>query len=451
MVHLPRRERSEPATRAAKLRQVVEPLRGAHGDYDRLLDQIGEARLVLIGEASHGTKEFYRERAVITRRLIEEKGFNAVTAEADWPDAFRVNRFVRGLSKDSNADDALASFDRFPRWMWRNKEVLSFVKWLRAHNDRLPDREKVGFYGLDLYCLHTSIDALLKYLVKADPASAAKVRDYFSCLDAFEGDSQVYGSAVALGITESCRREVLKALEAVQARAATYRKLSAGWSAEDHFDAQQNAIAIRDAEEYYRTMFRGRVSSWNLRDQHMARALEAVGSHLEGLGNGAKIVVWAHNSHLGDARATEMGRLGELNLGQLAREHFGKKATKLIGLSTYEGTVTCATDWDDPAQTKEVRPALRESYEALFHQVGPDRFYLNLERHGQDLELPMLERAIGVIYRPETERQSHYFDARLAAQFDAILHFDRTTAVEPLDGVITKRPTSVPDTYPFGE
>jgi erythromycin esterase-like protein len=436
------------------LKGVVRPLSGQSSDYDPLLERIGDARFVLVGEASHGTHEFYRERAQITKRLIKEKGFTAVTAEADWPDAFRVNRYVRGANDDDTALDALGGFQRFPTWMWRNADVLDFIGWLRAHNDQLHARApKVGFYGLDLYSLYTSIEALIEYLDRVDRAAADRVREHYACLDQYAGDTQAYGSAVALGVAESCQTEVVRALDLVQRRAAMFRKSDGRLDAEDHLDAQQNAVVIKNAEEYYRVMFRGRVSSWNLRDEHMARALGTIAAHLEGQGIPAKIVVWAHNSHLGDARATDFGAHGELNLGQLAKERYGKDAFSL-GFTTYAGTVSAASRWDAPVERKVVRPGMRGSYEALFHGLGIDRFYLDLVQHRSVLEAygkTFLERAIGVIYRPDTERMSHYFTASLADQFDAVLHFDQTRAVEPIDRVITWDTREVPETFPFAE
>lgn len=446
------RTRSGQDASLAALRKAVQPLTGGPRDYDALLDRIGNRKLVLIGEASHGTHEFYRERAKITQRLITERGFTAVALEADWPDAFRVNRFVRGGTDDPTAEAALRGFSRFPTWMWRNEVVEQHVTWLREHNRKLPREKRTGIYGLDLYSLHNSIEAVLSYLDRVDPAAAARMRSHYGCFDEYEGNSQAYASAVALGARESCEPEVRQALEAVERSARELRTRSPG-DEEELFSAHQNARLIKNAEEYYRTMFRGRVSSWNLRDQHMAETLIAVANHLESLGREAKIVVWAHNSHLGDARATEMGAHAELNLGQLVRERWGDEALA-IGFSTYEGSVTAASGWDAPAEHKRVRPGLPKSYERLFHELEVPAFYLDLERHGAEVEAhgsALLQRAIGVIYLPETERQSHYFNARLVKQFDVMLHFDRTGAVQPLDQVISWDPRELPDTYPFAE
>jgi erythromycin esterase-like protein len=427
---------STSASVANLIRENLHPLTGTGSDYDPLIQQIGEARFVLIGEASHGTHEFYRERAQITKRLIQERGFTAVAVEADWPDAYRVNRYVQGDKEDAEAIESLAGFKRFPTWMWRNADVLDFIGWLRAHNDaRSFGVNKVGFYGLDLYSLHASIEAVLGYLAKVDPEAAKRARYRYSCFDHFGENAQAYGYAASFDLTESCESEVVSQLVELRRRAGDYASRNGRVAADDFFFAEQNARLVKNAEEYYRSMFRGSVSSWNVRDRHMAETLESLSTHLAMLGQQAKVVVWEHNSHLGDARATEMGQRGELNVGQLVREQHGSSSV-LIGFSTYTGTVTAASDWDAPAERKHVRPALKDSYEALFHEVGIPRFLISLRERDPmafALKEPRLERAIGVIYRPETERQSHYFYAQLPDQFDALLHFDQTRAVEPLE------------------
>jgi erythromycin esterase-like protein len=429
-------------------------LTGSAGDYDPLLDLIGDARFVLLGEASHGTHEFYRERARITQRLIVEKGFTAVAVEADWPDAHRVNRYVRGLSSDANSEQALIGFKRFPTWMWRNTDVVSFVDWLRSYNDALLSRmPAVGFYGLDLYSLFTSIDEVLHYLDGVDPEAARRARARYACFDHFGDDSQRYGYAAGFGLSASCENAVVAQLRDLTARAADYVRRDGSEPADTLFYVEQNARLIVNAEQYYRTMFSGRVSSWNLRDRHMAETLDALAQHLSrAIGKPAKIVVWEHNSHIGDARATEVGGEGEWNVGQLARERYGADAV-LIGLTTYQGTVTAASDWDAPAERKRVLPALEDSYEALLHHTGISRFMLPLRGKNsvtQALFDRRLERAIGVIYRPDTERQSHYFYAHLPQQFDAVLHFDKTQAVKPLERTSHWETGEAPETFPVG-
>jgi erythromycin esterase-like protein len=441
------------ATTEALIAAFAHPLVGAPEDYDPLLEMIGGARFVLLGEASHGTHEFYRARAEITRRLILEKGFTAVAVEADWPDAYRVNRFVRAVGGDADAEEALRDFGRFPQWMWRNRDVLDFVGWLRRHNDRLGQYEhKVGFYGLDLYSLFGSIEAVVGYLDKVDPEAARRARFRYGCFGHYGEDSQAYGYAAGFDLSKSCEDGAVAQLLELQRRAAELANRDGRVAADEFFFAEQNARLVRNAEEYYRQMFRGRVSSWNLRDRHMAETLHALAAHLESQGRAAKVVAWEHNSHLGDARATEMGEQGEWNVGQLARERYGKEAV-LVGFTTHAGTVTAASDWGGEAERKRVRPALDHSYERLFHETGVGRFLLVMrenEKLAASLATPRLERAIGVIYRPETERLSHYFHARLSEQFDAVLHFDETRAVEPLEPNARWETDEAPETFPSG-
>lgn len=432
------------------VRRAARPLDGAAGQYDPLMERVGDARFVLIGEASHGTHEFYRERAVLTRRLILEKRFDAVAIEGDWPDALRVNRFVRGRGADAEAVEALAGFHRFPTWMWRNVDVLDFVGWLRELDDgRADEREKVGFYGLDLYSLHASIEAVLGYLDAVDPAAAARARERYGCFERFGPDAQRYGYATTRGEAEPCEDEVVAQLVDLRRHAADYVGRD-GYEARDElFYAEQNARLIRDAERYYRSLFRGRADSWNLRDRHMADTLDALAEHLRVEGGAGKVVVWAHNSHLGDARHTGMARWGEVNLGQLARERHGDDAV-LVGFTTYEGTVSAAASWGGAVERKRVRPALPESWEAAFHVVGMPRFLADAHDLDDLSDEVRLERAIGVLYLPRTERASHYFDASLARQFDVVIHVDRTRAVEPLERTSAWETGEPPETWPWG-
>jgi len=363
---------------SAAVRSAAIPLQGAIHDYDPLLDRIGDARFVLIGEASHGTHEFYRERAVITQRLIREKGFTVVAVEADWPDAYRVNRYVRGELRDQDAFGALAGFIRFPAWMWRNTVVLEFVDWLRAHNDGLGrDAVKARFYGLDLYSMHASIRAVIDYLEKVDPEAARRARYRYGCFEQFHENTQAYGYQAGFGLAPSCEQDVVNELLELQHRAADLAQRDGHIPPDEFFFAEQNARLIKNAEQYYRAMFQGRVSSWNLRDRHMAETLENLVAHLQRTTGRAKVVVWAHNSHLGDARATEMGRQGELNLGQLARQRYGGGCVS-IGFSTFRGTVTAASEWDGPAERKRVRDGLPQSYESLLHDAGLPQYLLLL-------------------------------------------------------------------------
>jgi erythromycin esterase-like protein len=434
------------------IRDAAHPITGSANDYDLLLELIGDAQVVLLGEASHGTHEFYHERARITRRLIEEEGFAAVAVEADWPDAYRVNRWVRGRSDDRDAFEALGDFERFPRWMWRNRDVLQFVDWLHRHNAEQPEDRRAGFYGLDLYSLFASMQEVIRFLEKVDPEAAARARHRYSCFDAFGEDTQAYGYAAEFGVTRSCEDQAVQQLLEVQRDRAGLAERDGRVPEDELFYTEQNARLVRNAEEYYRTMFRGRVDSWNLRDRHMSETLEALIGHLARGGRRARVVVWEHNSHIGDALATEMGQLGEWNIGQLTRQRLGDQSM-LIGFTTYSGTVTAASDWDAPAERKRVRPALPESFEALFHTVGIPDFLLPLRgnaRLAEALEKPRLERAIGVIYRPESERVSHYFEARIPQQFDAVIHLDDTSAVEPLDWSAGWAEGEPPETFPTG-
>lgn len=443
------------AATLAQLSAAARPLTGGMTDYDALLEHIGGARFVLIGEASHGTHEFYEERARITQRLIAERRFSAVAVEADWPDAYRVNRYLRGQGDDNSGEQALAGFKRFPTWMWRNTEVVRFVEWLRSFNQSLPAHAApVGFYGLDLYSLFTSIAEVLKYLDEVDPDAARDARQRYACFDHFGSSSERYGYLAHHGMSASCKEAVIAQMQDLNARAAEYMRRDGQEASDALFYVQQNARLIANAEQYYRTMFDQRVSSWNLRDRHMMETLDALARHLPRTEDGLppKIVVWEHNSHVGDARATQVGQAGELTVGQLAREAYGGQAF-LIGLTTYQGSVTAAADWDLPAERMRVRPGLRGSYESLFHETGLRRFMLPLNSDQEvmrALSTSRLERAIGVVYRPETERGSHYFYACLPRQFDCVLHFDETRAVEPLEWGDIWKLDEAPETFPAG-
>lgn len=431
-----------PAERAALIGEVAEPFDAIETvQLDALLDRIGEARVVLLGEASHGTSEFYRMRAQITRALIERNGSTIVSAEADWPDAEHVDEYVRG--RRGKGERAWQAFDRFPSWMWRNVEVLEFVEWLRTHNEGVAEEQQAGFYGLDMYSMYTSIHEVLTYLDKVDPDLARSARERYSCLLPFQADPALYGSAVisqrhrdceaeAVGILRDLLKERLRLSESDGSR---------------YFDAQQNAAVVKSAEEYYRIMYYGSPESWNLRDTHMFETLKSI---LKFRGTDSKAVVWAHNSHVGNAAATQMYARGEINIGYLCREEFGN-AAYIIGFGTHTGTVAAATDWGGPVEIKQVRPSHRRSYERLCHDSGVPRFFLPLRepvnpnlRH--ELMEPHLERAIGVIYRPETELQSHYFGAVLPQQFDEYIWFNETEAVRPLE--LSAAP-ALPERHPF--
>jgi len=454
------------------LRQAARPLAGDARDHDALLDVVGDRPIVLLGEGSHGTHEFYALRAQITRRLVEERGFDAVAVEGDWPDTDRVHRWARGRGApdDRTAADALGGFRRFPQWMWRNRVFAGLVEWARAHNAGPGRGRPVGVHGLDLYSLHGSIDEVLRYLGEVDPEAARRARARYACFEEFGDDPQEYGYAAAAG--ETCEDAVVEQLVELMRRApdlvARDAAADAGGDAaeaeDDFFSAEMNARLVLDAERYYRSMFRGRNASWNLRDTHMADTLDALVAHLRRQGRAGKVVVWAHNSHLGDARATELGASGELNLGQLTRERHGDDAV-LVGFTTHAGSVTAAHDWGEEAEHMRVNPSLPGSVERALHETGlggtfavPLRGSGAADRAREALErAPLLERAIGVIYRPRTERASHYFQAWVGRQFDFLYHVDRSRAVTPLDRAgggwaeeEAAAAAEVPETYPTG-
>lgn len=449
------------------LEKHAQPLGRTDHDYDLLIQAVCRnakgKNFVLMGEATHGTAEFYRIRAEVTKHLIMEEGFDAVAVEADWPDAYRINRFVSGHSEDANADMALSDFQRFPTWMWRNTEVQAFVEWLHDYNEeskghkerksRMGQVEPVGFYGLDLYSMTTSIEAVLAYLNKIDPKEAAAARARYACFGQFINDPLAYGYAAASGIWDSCEQEVIAQLVQLQQKARLYIERDGAFAGDEYFSAQQNAELVKDAEEYYRAMFRGRPNTWNLRDHHMFETLEKLAGHLKTrLERDARIVVWAHNSHLGNAAATDMGRRGEINIGQLVSEKYGDKGTN-IGFSTSRGTVTAASDWDEPAETKTIRSPILDSYEGVFSRLEKKSFYFDLQAKNEavnTLREERLQRAIGVIYRPETERISHYFHTSLPRQFNFMIHIDETEAVQPLPSYIDKRQSNMDETYPSG-
>ena len=423
--------------------QAAEPL----PDFDdpafgALFDRFGESRVVLLGEASHGTSEFYRARGAITRRLVERHGFTIVAVEADWPDAAAVDRLVRGREERAGEEPP---FQRFPTWMWRNTDVQAFVGWLRQHNGGQAPERRVGFYGLDIYNMRGSIAAVLQYLDEVDPEAAAIARERYGCLTPWQKEPSTYGRAVLSAGYRKCEEAVIAQCRELLARRLDY----SAEDAEGFLDAAQNARLVAAAERYYRIMYYGGAESWNLRDTHM---FETLGHLLEARGPDAKAVVWAHNSHIGDARYTEMGVLREeLNIGQLCREAFGKDAAP-IGFGTHAGTVACASDWGGEMEVKRVRPSRRDSIERLCHDAEVSRFLLDLRPGRRDalrqrLLEPRLQRFIGVIYRPDTELMSHYADASLPQQFDAYVWFDGTSAVTPLPG---GEKEGVPDTFPFG-
>jgi protein-L-isoaspartate(D-aspartate) O-methyltransferase len=443
-VHLPpaRPVPSEDARLASAIALNCEGFAGLDAaDLAPLLRRVGSARVVLIGEATHGTSEFYRLRARITRELIEHGGFAFVAIEGDWPDAARVDHYVRHAEQPPSVWTAFA---RFPVWMWRNRETREFVDWLHARNGSLKFLERTAFHGLDLYSLHSSIQAVLEYLDDVDPPTARVARLRYGCLTPWQTDPATYGQAAVTGQYRTCEDDVVAVLLDLLQKQRAYAERDG----ERFLDASQNALLVTNAEQYYRVMYYGSRASWNLRDGHMFETLQNLLQHY---GPHSRGIVWAHNSHVGDAGATEMSKRGEFNIGQLCRNHFGLDAYS-IGFGTHTGTVAAASDWDGPMQVKEVRPSLERSYEYLFHAAGTPGFLLPLRKPAsrdvrKALLEPRLERAIGVIYRPETELHSHYFEAVLPRQFDEYAWFDETRAVTPLDAIELQ---GTPVTYPFG-
>ncbi|BCM17933.1 protein-L-isoaspartate(D-aspartate) O-methyltransferase [Mesorhizobium sp. J8] len=439
--------RAIPLARPRSLPEMIAAAAEPLSDFDdpafaEAFDRFADRRIVLLGEASHGTSEFYRARAAISKRLIERHGFTIVAVEADWPDAAAIDRYVRGRGASSGA---ARPFQRFPTWMWRNTDVAAFVEWLRGHNDKVKAfQPQAGFHGLDIYNMRGSIAAVLDYLDRVDPEAAKVARERYGCLTPWQTEPSTYARAALTKGYRECEEAVLEQCRDMLARQLDH----AGEDGEELFDAAQNARLIASAERYYRTMYYGGSQSWNLRDTHMFETLERI---LDARGPNAKAVVWAHNSHIGDARYTEMGiSREEVNIGQLCRQRFGDAAA-LIGFGTHAGTVAAATDWDGEMEIKSVRPSREDSYERLCHDAGIGRFLLDLGRDPKlrdRLTERRLERFIGVIYRPETELHSHYADASLARQFDAFVWFDETSAVTPLGPEHAAE--GVPETYPFG-
>ncbi|MGY3266516.1 erythromycin esterase family protein [Lysobacter sp. HA35] len=450
-------DRSTPATRTSqyapqrrppapglptRLREAIEPLPDIDDPaFAEAFDRYADCRVVLLGEASHGTSEFYRARAAITRRLVERHGFRIVAVEADWPDAAVIDRHVRHRTPN---EDAAPPFTRFPTWMWRNAEIAALFRWMRHFNETRDARDRAGFYGLDLYSLNASMRAVIDYLDDVDPDTAAVARKRYACLTPWAKEPAHYGLAALTHEHAKCEGAVLDMLQEMLEKRLEFARQDGA----DAFEAEQNARLVANAENYYRAMYRGAAESWNVRDAHMAETLMQV---LRARGETSRAVVWAHNSHIGDARFTEMGReRGELNLGQLCREQFGQDAA-LIGFGTSTGTVAAASDWDSPMRVMHVKPAMAGSVEKQFVDAGEPRGVLHLRDVDKSLRTELdserLERFIGVIYRPETERWSHYAEVSLARQFDAYVWFEKTRAVDALDG---PHASGVPDTYPFG-
>ena len=428
---------------AEQVRRVARPLRGP-GDLDPLLDRIGDARCVLLGEATHGTSEFYTWRAEISKRLIREKGFSFIAVEGDWPDCYRVNRYVKGYADaGDSAHDVLHAFDRWPTWMWANREIVALTEWLWDHNELLPAGQRVGFYGLDVYSLWDSMRAVLQYLDERDPDAAASARRAFECFEPYSEDVQEYARAT-LWVNASCEREVVRMLTDLCRNAPKYQQDGR----EGFFNAEQNALVARNAERYYRAMVHGGAASWNVRDEHMMETLERL---LEHHGPQSKAIVWEHNTHIGDARCTDMADDGMVNIGQLARERLGEENVVLVGFGPHRGSVVAGSEWGAPMQAIPVPPARAGSWEDVLHRAGPEDRLLLFDR--ADLPQPFFDvrghRAIGVVYRPQFEAFGNYVPTVLPRRYDAFLYCDETRALRPLHMPVREE-HEVPETYPTG-
>lgn len=438
----------------SEIKSLLHPLSGMKKDFDMIVRTIGDAAIVLMGEATHGTQEFYETRMLLSQRLITEKRFTAIGLEADFPDAYRIHQYVNQQGNDQNAHEALAGFKRFPQWMWRNEPMVGFVEWLRAHNTTQPDHLKVAVYGLDLYSLHDSISQIIGILKKIDPAAAAIAQERYNCFANYQ-NPQEYGYMASQLAHLSCKDQVIAQLIELKKKQLSFYKYDNFNQEQERFYVEQNALVIRNAESYYRSLFAGdQALSWNIRDEHMMETVFAIEAYNKTVGRNHNLIIWAHNSHLGDARATQMSSYGELNLGQLVKEAYGAAAIS-IGFTTYTGTVSAASRWGGAVERKYVQPALKESMEAFFHTLEVPAFFIILNEHAALYEFfdhdDYLQRAIGVIYLPATERQSHYFYAQLSRQFDIVIHYDTTHALVPLErSSHWENGEDLPETFPSG-
>jgi erythromycin esterase-like protein len=440
-----RRVRADVEALADGVRRIARPLATAD-DLDPLIERIGDARYVLLGEASHGTSEFYTWRTEISRRLVREKGFTLIAVEGDWPDCYRVNRYVRGFpDSGESAEAVLHAFERWPTWMWANREVVDLVSWLRRHNDREHPERRVGFYGLDVYSLWDSMRAVVEYLERIDPELAHGARRAYSCFDPYYDDAQDYARATAL-VPTSCEPEAVAVLRELRARAPEYREDGR----EAYFNAEQNALVARNAELYYRTMVRGGPSSWNVRDTHMVETLERLMKHHE---PHAKAIVWEHNTHVGDARYTDMARHGMVNVGQLVRDRHDDEGVVIVGFGTHRGTVIAGEEWGEPMERMRVPAAREGSWEDACHRADPgDKLFLftdDADGGAAGLEGPLDHRAIGVVYDPRNERWGNYVPTVIPRRYDGFLYVDESHAVDPLRMPV-RVDGEIAETFPSG-
>lgn len=434
---------------AEECQRIAHPLHNLN-DLNALLEQIGDARIVLLGEASHGTSEYYVWRYWLSQRLIQEKGFSFIAVEGDWPDCYRINRYVKGYSDSGESGrEVLHAFDRWPTWMWANWEIVALAEWLRAHNEDLPEAKKVGFYGLDVYSLWDSLGAVLRYLERQDGSALDAARRAFRCFEPYEENVQEYARATVGFVPASCETEVIQMLSALRREAPNAQQDGR----EDYFVAEQNALVVQNAERYYRTMVRGGGASWNVRDGHMMETLDRL---LRFHGPEAKAIVWEHNTHIGDARATDMAQAGMVNLGQMAREQKGHEGVVLVGFGSHRGHVIAGEAWEAPMEKLEVPEARVGSWEDVLHRAGAGNKMLLLsdfaegegEAHINAFMEPRGHRAIGVVYNPEYEAWSNYVPTILPFRYDAFLYLDTTHALHPLH--ITPRASAEPpETYPW--
>jgi erythromycin esterase len=428
---------------ADELRERVYVLREPE-DLDPLLERIGDAHCVLLGEASHGTSEYYTWRSRISQRLIREKGFSFIAVEGDWPDCYEVNRYVKGYrTSGTRAREVLKAFDRWPTWMWANEEITELAEWLRRHNEGLSEEERVGFYGLDVYSLWESMGAVIKYLERVDPEAVEAARHAYKCFEPYGEDVREYARATAL-VPTSCEDEVVEMLSELRHRVPEHRE-----DPEARFDAEQNALVAKDAEAYYRAMVGGGAESWNVRDGHMAETLERL---MQFHGHDAKSIVWEHNTHIGDARFTDMARDGMVNVGQLVREERGDEDVLLVGFGSHRGSVIAARKWGAPMERMAVPPARKGSWEEILYRTGgEDKLLVFAEAEDEDALLkPRAHRAIGVVYDPTRERYGNYVPTVLPHRYDAFVYIDETQALRPLH-MRTRENGEPPETFPSGE
>ncbi len=412
-------------------------------DLAPLYNRIGDARIVMLGEASHGTNEYYTWRAQITKKLIEEKGFNLIAVEGDWPDCYRLNRYIKNYhGSGSNAFDVLKQFNRWPTWMWANWEMVALAEWLQQHNKDLPLHKKTGFYGLDVYSLWESMESIMQYLKKTDPGALEIAEEAYQCFEPYRREEGSSYARASQFVPELCQDEVVHLLREIQNRLPLYNS-----DPENVFSAEQNALVMVNAEKYYRSMVKGGPHSWNVRDKHMADTLERL---LKFHGEDSKIIVWEHNTHIGDARATDMTDEGMYNIGELARLQHNDRGVVLVGFGSYKGTVMAGNHWGANMQRMKMPPAIKDSWEYLLHKAGAQDKLLLMDDFMNDtfMESHIGHRAIGVVYNPEYEKYGNYVPSILPFRYDAFIYIDETNALNPLH--IQPDGHQVPETYPFG-